>query len=175
MSVHGVRDLLGRVRAQERAQRLRRGTQNAHGADAHNATIATLLSVLAQSSCYHWRDEDGRDAYAIVRLDRKSDAHDLCPAMYDAYYLRGGNEEGELCTPWACPDVWLERHAEHRAEPWALPRRLWALACADTAENGMHTQRPEVLPLRLWSLTYAADSVQELHPATAAPGPESPS
>jgi hypothetical protein len=129
--------------------------------------------VLAQSSCYHWRDEDDRDAYAIVRLDRKSDAHDLCPAMYDAYYLHGRDEEGEPCTPWACTDIWLEHHAEHRTQPWALPRRLWALACADAADIGMRTQRPEVLPLHLWSLTYAADTVHALHPATASPGLES--
>jgi hypothetical protein len=148
MSAHGVRDLLGRVRARERAQGLRRGTQNAQGTGAHNATIATVLATLMQSACYHWRDEDGRDAYAIVRLDRKSNAHDLCPAMYDAYYLHGGDEEGDPCTQWACTDVWLEHHAEHRVQPWALPLRLCALACA-------------------------ADTVQELRPATASPGPES--
>jgi hypothetical protein len=148
MSGHGVRDLLGRVRAQERERRLRRGTQSARGTDAHNATIAAVRAVLMQSSCYHWRDEDGCDAYAIVRLDRKSEAHDLCPAMYDAYYLHGSDEEGDPCTPWACTDVWLEHHAEHWAQPWALPLRLWALACATAAEN-------------------------ELRPATASPGPES--
>jgi hypothetical protein len=145
---HGVRDLLGSVRAQERARRLRQGTQSARETDVHNATIAAVRAVLMQSSCYHWRDEDGRDAYAIVRLDRKNDAHDLCPAMYDAYYLHGSDEEGEPCTPWACTDIWLEHHAEHRVQPWALPLRLWALACATAAEN-------------------------ELRPATASPGPES--
>jgi hypothetical protein len=101
-----------------------------------------------QSSCYHWRDVDGRDAYAIVRLDHKSEAHDLCPAMYDAYYLHGSDEEGEPCTPWACTDGWLEHHAQHRAQPWALPLRLWALACATAAEK-------------------------ERRPTTASPGPES--
>jgi hypothetical protein len=148
MSGHGVRDLLGRVRAQERARPLCRGTQSARRADAHYATTAAVLAALAQSSCYHWRDEDGRDAYAIVRLDRKSDAHDLCPAMYDAYYLHGADEEGEPCTPWACTDVWLGHHAAHRTQPWALPLRLWARACADAAEN-------------------------ERRPATASPGAES--
>jgi hypothetical protein len=138
--------------------------------DAHNATMAAALAVLAQSSCYHWRDADGHDAYAIVRLDRKCDAHDLCPAMYDAYYLHGADEDGEPCTPWACPDLWLEQHAEHRAQPWTLPLRLWALACADADTNGMRTQRPGVLPLRLWSLTYAADTVQNRRSATASPG-----
>jgi hypothetical protein len=121
--------------------------------------------VLAQSSCYHWRDADGRDAYAIVRLDRKSDAHDLCPAMYDAYYLHGADEEGEPCTPWACTDLWLEQYAEHQTDPWALPLRLWALACADTDTNGMHTQRPEVLPLRR-ALSCAADTAQDLNNAS---------
>jgi hypothetical protein len=148
MSGHGVTDLLGRVRAQERARHVRRGTQSARGTDAHHATIAAVLAVLMQSSCYHWRDEHGRDTYAIVRLDRKSDAHDLCPAMYDAYYLHGSDEEGEPCTPWSCTDLWLEHHAEHRVQPWALPLRLWARACADAAEN-------------------------ERRPATASPGAES--
>ena len=148
MSRHGARDLLSRVRAQERARHVRRGAQSARGTDAPNATIAAVLAVMMQSACYHWRDEDGRDTYAIVRLDRKSDAHDLCPAMYDAYYLHGSDEEGEPCTPWACTDVWLGHHAEHLAQPWALPLRLWARACADGAEN-------------------------ELRLATASPGPES--
>jgi hypothetical protein len=148
MSGHGVRDLLSRVRAQKRARRLRRDTPSARGTDAHSATIAAVRAVLMQSSCYHWRDEDGRDAYAIVRLDRKSQAHELCPATYDAYYLHATDEEADPCMPWACTDVWLEHHAEHRAQPWALPLCMWALACATAAEN-------------------------ELRPATASPGPES--
>jgi hypothetical protein len=85
--------------------------------------------------------------------------------MYDAYYLHGADEEGEPCTTWACTDLWLEQYAEHRTQPWALPLRLWTLACADADTNGMHTQRPEVLPLRR-ALSCAADTVQDLNNAS---------
>jgi hypothetical protein len=130
----------------------------------YNATTAAVLAVLAQSSCYHWRDEDGRDAYAIVRLDRKSDADDLCPAMYDAYYLHGADAEGEPCTTWACTDLWLEQYAEHRTDPWALPLHLWAMACADADQTGVRAQHPGDLALRR-ALTRAADTVQDLNSA----------